>query len=800
MIKNYLRIAVRNLRNHKAYSLINIVGLAVGVACCMLILLYVLDELSYDKFNHDYSRIYRIEAELKMEGRELNMAVSPAPLGGTLVREFPEVVQYARIMPTANMLIRYKNNVFNETRFFWADSTLFDIFTMPFVEGDPKTALVEPHSVVLTESLARKYFGSDDPMGKIMNFEDGTPYTVTGVIKDCPANSHFHYDMFASMSSATFGSDPSWLEGGFYTYVLLRRDASPAAVQNKFPALVRKYAGSQLYQALGIRYDDWLKKGNSYRFYLEPLTSIHLYSHVDNELEPNGDIKYVYMFSVIALFILLIACINFMNLSTARSSIRSREVGVRKVLGSSKIQLVRQFLAESFLLTSISILVAITIVELFLPAFNSLSGKQLHLGYIDIWTAIPALLLTVIIVGLVAGSYPSFFLSSFQPVKVLKGSVTGNKGNFLRSGLVVFQFAISIMLFISTFIVYSQLKYVQDAKLGFDKEHILVIQRAWALENHADAFKQELLKNRDIADASNSSQVPGKQFGENVFRTENSPGGQQHLISFMSSDYDFAKTMGIVVEKGRYFSRQFPSDTLAVVLNESAVRTLGLEKPVGRRMYFVGSNIPLTIIGVVRDFHFESLRQKIKPLVLVLGLGQTPYLPVRFKTRDVKSVLSFVRSEWKKFVPGKPFEYYFLNEDINQLYDAEQKTGQVFTAFSVLAIFIACLGLFGLAAFTAERRTKEIGIRKTLGSSIGGIVFLLSKEFTKWVLIANVIAWPVAYYFMTNWLKDFAYRIEITPWTFVLSGILALLIAELTVGFHAMKAATANPVESLRYE
>ncbi len=800
MLKNYLKIAVRNLLKYRAYSLINILGLAIGIAACILIMLYVGNEWSYDKFNKNYEQIYRVQAEGKIEGRELNMPETPAPLGATLVSEFPDVIQYTRIMPTANMLIRYKHKVFNETRFFWADSTLFDVFTMPFIEGNPKTALSQPHTVVLTESLAKKYFGSEDPMDKIMNFEDGTPYTVKGVIKDCPPNSHFKYDMFASMSSASFGNSKFWFNNNFYTYIVLRKGSSIAKLESKMPGLIKKYGGQQLYQAMGIHFDDWKKRGNSYTFYYIPLTSIHLYSHLDHELEPNGDIKYIYIFSIIALFILLIACINFMNLSTARSSTRSKEVGIRKVLGSNKTQLVKQFLAESFLLTSISVLVAITFVELLLPAFNSLSGKHLHTSYFNNWLVIPALIATVIIVGIIAGSYPSFFLSSFKPVKVLKGKAAGNKGNFLRSGLVVFQFAISIVLFIGTFIVYSQLKYIQNTKLGFDKNHILVIQRAWALENHAQAFKEELMKNPGITDASNSNDMPGKPFSQTIFEAENVPGAREYLMSYMSSDYDFIKTMNIKIKEGRYFSRRFPSDTLAVVLNESAVKAFGFNNPIGKRIYVVGRNIPLTIIGVLDDFHYESLHQKIRPLIISLGLGQTPYLPVKLKTADISSALSFIKNEWKKFVPGKPFEYYFLDEDINRLYLSEQKTGELFTAFSILAIFIACLGLFGLAAFTAERRTKEIGIRKALGSSVTGIIVLLSKEFTKWVLIANIIAWPAAYYFMNNWLKDFAYRININLWIFITSGVLALIIALSTVSIHAVKAARANPVKSLRYE
>ncbi len=800
MLKNYLKIALRNIKKYKAYSFINIIGLAVGIVCCILISLYVLDELSYDKFNKNYSQIYRVEAEAKIEGRDLNMARTPAPLGATLVNEFPNVIQYARFMPTSNMLIRYKNNVFNETKFFWADSTLFNVFTMPFIEGNPKTALVQPHTVVLTESLAKKYFGNKDPMGKIMNFEDGTPYTVTGVIKDCPANSHFHYDMFASMSSAEFGKSNFWFNNNFYTYIVLRKGASVSSVESKFPALIKKYGGPQLYKATGVPYDDWLKKGNSYKFYLEPITSIHLYSHLENELEPNSDIKYIYIFSIIALFILLIACINFMNLSTARSSTRSKEVGVRKVLGSNKSQLIKQFLAESFLLTIISFFIAVTLAEILLPAFESLAGKQLHTNYLNNWITIPVLLITIIIVGLIAGSYPSFFLSSFQPVKVLKGKVRGNKGNLLRSGLVVFQFAISIVLFVGTFIVYSQLKYIQNTKLGFDKNHILVIQRAWALGTNTKAFKQELIKNPGIISASNTNDLPGKPFSETLFHAENSPASVNKILVFMSADQEFAKTMEISLKAGRYFSKEHPSDSLAAVVNESTVKVLGLKDPIGKRIYFVGRKDPFTIIGVLKDFHYESLHEKIRPLVILPKRGLTAYLPVRLSSNNINSTIAFIKSEWKKFVPGKPFEYYFLDVDLEHLYQSEQKIGEIFTVFSVLAIFIACLGLFGLAAFTAERRTKEIGIRKALGSSVTGIIFLLSKEFTKWVLIANIIAWPVAYFFMNNWLKDFAYRINMNPWVFLLSGVLTLVIALSTVSIHAVKAAKANPIKSLRYE
>jgi putative ABC transport system permease protein len=803
MLKNYLKIAFRNLLKFKTYSLINITGLAVGVAACILILLYVKDELSFDKYNLKADRIYRVYTAGKLTGRDLDMIVTPAPLGQTFVHDFPEVVQYTRLMPNSNMLIRYKDNVFNEKRFFWADSTIFDVFTIPFIEGNPKTALNQPHTVVLTESLAKKYFGSEDPMDKIMNFEDGTAYTVRGVVKDCPVNSHFHYDIFASMASIEAGKNTLWIANNFYTYIVLKKGASAKALEDKIPELVKKYAGPQLYQAMGIPYEEFQKKGDSYEFHLQRLTDIHLKSNLDYEIEPNGDISYVYIFSIIALFILLIACINFMNLTTARSTTRSKEVGIRKVLGSNKTQLIKQFLAESILLSFIAVLVAIALVETFLPSFNDLAAKQLETNFTS-FSVIAALVVGVLIIGLIAGSYPAFFLSHYKPVKVLKGALDNNKRSWLRSGLVVFQFAISIILFIGTLVIYSQLQYIQDKKLGFDREHVLVINRAWALDKKTKTFKDELLKDSHVISATNCNNIPGRIFGQTVFKAENAPASQQSLLAIMSADYNFAKTLKLKLEDGRYFSINNPSDSLAVVINESAVRILGLKNPVGKRIILVGptaqQSVAYNIIGVLKDFNFESLHQKIRPLAVFLRTGLMAYLPIRISPKDVKETVALIQNKWKRFVPDKPLEYFFLDDDFNTLYSSEQKTGQIFTVFSVLAIFIACLGLLGLAAFTAERRTKEIGIRKVLGASVPGIVFALSKEFIKWVLIANVIAWPIAYYFMNKWLEDFAYRINMPYWVFFISAVAAMIIAVITVSSQTIKAANSNPVKSLRYE
>src|SRR5690554_37180 len=804
MFKSSFKIALRNLMRFKAYSLINISGLAIGIASCIIILLFVTDELGYDSFYKNAGNIYRVHTRGKLLGNELNMAVSPAPLGETMVADFPEVIKAARLRPTPNMLIRYKDNVFNETRFFWADSTIFEVFSIPFLKGNPETALDEPHTIVLTETLAKKYFGDEDPIDKIMTMEDGTPYTVRGVIKDSPPNTHFHYDMFASLSSwGGYERNKFWIANNFYTYILLYEGASGSEFQKKLPEFALKYAGPQLREMLGISFEEAKGKGYVYEFIMQPLKDIHLYSHLDYEIEPNSDIKYVYIFSIIAVFILIIACINFMNLTTARSSTRSKEVGIRKVLGSSRVKLIKQFLTESTLLTFFAVLIAIVLVEVSLPSFSTLAGKDLQTNYLDNWMIVPALILTVIVIGFAAGIYPAFFLSSFQPVKVLKGKPNEGRNNWLRSGLVVFQFAITIILFVCTLVVANQMMFIQEKKLGFNKEQVLVIQRAWALEEQAKTFKEVLMQNPNIIHASNTDNLPGKMFGQTVFKPEDAPLSQQYPLAIMSTDCEFTKTLGLEILEGRYFLNENISDSSAVVLNESAVSFLGIENPVGKRISMqldAERTTFYTIVGVLKDFHYESLHQQIRPLAVFLNNGQTAYLPVRLHPQNLSSTISFIEEQWKKFVPDKPFEYFFLDDDFNKLYQSERKTGQIFTSFSILAIFIACLGLFGLTAFTVERRIKEIGIRKVLGASISTIVFLISKEFLKWVLLANLIAWPVAYYFMNEWLQNFAYREDISFWVFIISGILALLIALLTVSSQTFKAATANPVKSLRYE
>ncbi len=803
MFRNYLKVAFRNIFKYKTYSFINIIGLSVGIAACILILLFVNDELSFDKNNVNYDKIFRVHTNASLSGREINIALSPHSLGKALLKDFPEVTAFTRLMPSRNMLIRYKHNVFIETNFFWADSGTFSVFTIPFIKGNPKTALRDPHTVVLTESLAKKYFGDEDPMGKIMNFEDWTPYTVRGVVKDCPRNAHWHYDMFASMSSLGIDSTEQWLGNNLYTYILLNKASSINSLQAKLEDFTRKHVSKNIFEIFGVTYDQMMQSGNKYEFEFQPLTDIHLKSHLDYEIEPNSDIKYVYIFSMIAVFILILACINFMNLATARASLRTKEVGVRKVLGSNKKQLITQFLFESILLSGFAVIIAVVLSEMLLPLFNDITGRHLETAYFSNFEAIPAVVFSILFIGFLAGSYPAFFLSSFKPVAVLGSKISIFKNSWLRNGLVVFQFAISIILIIGTLVVYLQMRYIQNIKLGFDKDHILVIQRAWALENQAKTFKDELVKNAAIVSASNSDNMPGQLFSQNLYRTEGAD-TKQHIVSAMAADYDFARTMGIEMSQGRYFSRNYPSDTMSVVINETAAKIMGIKDPIGKRIISVGNPDPartkFTIIGVMKDFHYESLHQKIRPLIMFLNRGQTAFLPIRLRTTDFAGNISLIEKLWKKFVPDKPLEFYFLNDNFDQLYRAEHKTSQIFTTFSIISIFIACLGLLGLASFTAERRTKEIGIRKVMGASTTGIIFLLSKEFIKWVLIANIIAWPIAFYIMTNWLEDFAYRINFPYWILFASALIAMLIAIITVISQALKAANSNPVNSLKYE
>ncbi len=807
MLLNYLKIALRNLKKNKGYSFINIFGLAVGIAGCIVILIYIQNELSYDKYNKNYDRIYRVHLSAKISNNELYPATSCAPCGPAFVNQIPEVENFVRIRNYGFPVVRYKDKAFSEEKFYWVDSSLFKIFTVHFIKGNPETALREPNSVVITKSIADKYFGDEDPIGKMLNSDKRRDYLVTGVIEDFPVNSSFHPDFLGSLSSYNVETDQNWLSNNYYTYILTRKGTNPEELGKKIIDVSKGYIGAQMIKILGVTYDQMVEGGSRYNFVIQPLGDIHLKSHLSNEIEPNGDILYVYIFSIIAFAILLIACINFTNLSTARSSGRAKEVGIRKTLGSNQASLIRQFLIETMLMSFLAMLFALLLVELFLPTFNSIANKQLSLNIFDNFYAVPLLILFVFFVGLIAGIYPAFVLSSLTPIKVLRGKIQrSSTKSVLRNFLVILQFSISIILIVGTFIIASQLDYVQNKELGFNRNEILIIKKTDDIGRNIRSFKYDLSQIGSITNVTNSTSIPGDNFSDTAFRREGAGPDEVHDIKILFSDYDFITTYQIKLKAGRFFSRDFAGDTMAVVLNESAVKSLGLKDPVGKYLIRVGqtpeTSDKFKIVGITDDFNFESLHQKIEPLVMGLfrPLDFGRFVSIKFSPRDPGSTIKQISSVWHKYAGSQAFEYAFFNDDFAKLYASEQRTGQLFTIFSVLAIFIACLGLLGLAAYTAEQRTKEIGIRKVLGATVFEIIFMLTKEFTKWVLIANIIALPLAYLFMKGWLENFAYRIGFNIWIFILAGVSALLIAVLTVGYQAVKAAMANPVESLKYE
>ncbi len=806
MFKNYLNTIFRNLIRNKIFSFINILGLAIGMACTILILLWVQDELSYDMFNKNADRIYRTALSGRINNKDFNAATSPAPMGETLQKDFPEVESYTRIAAFAGEhVIQYENKIFNEKHLISVDSSFFKVFTTEFIKGNPATALTQPNTVVLTESTSNKYFSGENPIGKILNIERKYNYVVTGVIKDFPGESHFHFDFLRSLSSLQDSRDPSWLDCKFHTYLLLKRGTDPVEFQKKLNIEMRKFVGPQVKANSGISLEQFEAAGNRYGYLLQPLKSIHLYSHKESEIEPNGNITYVYIFSAIALAILLIACINFINLSTARSERRAKEVGIRKTLGSYKTQVAGQFILESVLTSSIAVLFSIGLVELLLPLFNNIADKKIIFNPVgNIYNPLFIILLAIII-GLMAGSYPAFYLSSFLPVHVFSRNVKkGSRRAILRSGLVIFQFSVSILLVISTLVIYNQLKFIQEKDLGFNKEQVIIIDNTWDIGKKIDSFEHDVLNNSNVISLSNSGAIPGDQQGVSLssFKLKGASSFQFENLNYIYCDFNFQKTYKMKMVAGRYFSNAHPSDSTAVVINESAAKKFGIKKLEGKYLTNLSNKPNWQIIGIIKDFNFSSLHNEVFPLVIFhyKSQGNGQYLSIRIKPRDYRGTISFLERCWGKYAGDENLDYSFLDQDLQNLYLLDQRTGNIATTFSILVIFVACLGLLGLAAFSMEQRIKEIGIRKVLGASIPEIVFLLSNEYTKLVLISNLVAWPTAYYFMNKWLQNFAYRIDISWWMFVLAGGIALLIALATVSFQAIKAATANPVKSLRYE
>lgn len=804
MLKNYIKIAWRNLLRYKFTSFINLFGLSMGITCCLLIMLYVLDEASYDRYNSHAEQVYRVERTfLNPEDKSVSLSLGSVapPIGPLLQNDFKEIQALTSILPIGGMTLQYQDKIFNEEHVYCADENLFKVFDFTVTKGDAKTALNEPYSVMLTEEMAKKYFGKEDPVNKLLKFNQQLVGTVTGVYKALPANAHWHPNIMISFSTlrdtAVYGEEQlrtNWGNNAFYDYLLLPEGYDPRKLESQFPAFLNRHIPNADNKA-----QEWTSLS------LRKLTDIHLRSHKDAELEENGEVKRVYIFTVIGFFILLIACINYMNLSTARSALRAKEIGIRKVVGAQKSALIYQFLSESILLCFLATAISILITGLTLAGLNSLSGKQLTIHQLlQPPILIPIMLLPLFIGGL-SGLYPALFLSEFKPVKVLKGIVkSGKKTLSLRKALVVFQFTVSIVLIISTIIVFRQLDYIQHKSLGFNKDQIVILNNDEALKNRFLSFKTAMLNNPSIKSVGRSSRIPsGRLLDAQAAQINlgNSLAPAKADIKYVRVDEGFIPTYSIPIKVGRNFNRTDGTDTLSFIINEAAVRALGLksnEQAIGKRFQYgrIGQ-----IAGVMSDFNFESLHQRIIPLVMFNSTERNDYGRISIKiTGSTLQALNHIQSTWEKFLPETPFDYTFLDNRFADLYKAEHKQQIIFTLFSGIAIAIACLGLLGLSALTITQRIKEIGIRKVLGASVASIVGLLSKDFLLLVAFAAIIAFPITWLAMSNWLNDFAYRIEISWSVFAIATGIALFIAFLTISIQTIKAAVANPMESLRNE
>ncbi|HTI61825.1 ABC transporter permease [Mucilaginibacter sp.] len=807
MIRNYIKTAFRNLLKNKGFTAINVLGLALGLATCLLIVFYVFDELNYDKFNLKADRIYRINNEIKFGGNESASADVPAPTAAALKADFPEIEQVVRFRDRGGNPVKKGTQNIQENRMVFADPAVFDVFTLPMIGGDPKTALKEPRTVVITEEIARKYFNTPNAVGKVLTFNDTSLYKVTGVIKNIPSQSHFHFDFFISMAGLPESKENAWFSNNFKTYLLLRPGANIHTLQAKLNEFMHKHAGPQLQDILHLTFAKFEQSGNYYRFSLTPLAKIHLQSNIRDEFEANGSIQTVYIFIAIAVLILLIACVNFMNLSTARSSNRAKEVGVRKVLGSARKYLIAQFLTESIMVTLVGAVIAVFTAWALLGLFNNLAGKELAITPGILLWLLPSLLVFIIVIGCLAGSYPAIYLSSFQPIQVLKGKLAaGFKNSVLRNVLVVGQFVISIGLIIGTLVIYNQLKYIENKDIGFNREHVMTVWDTWTLGDKAKTFKQEIKQLAGVQNVSMTGFLPtgGSDNNSSVFKDPVLDQKRAILSSIWFVDEDYIPTMGMKMVAGRNFSTQMSTDTTAIIINESAAKLLAFSNPLDQKLYVPQDNMakimkPYHIVGIVKDFNFKSLRENVTPMIL-FNSEDRGALNIRIKSSDIKALQEQIKNKWTAFSPNHAFNFSFMDQDFDKMYRAEQRQGQIAVSFTSLAIVIACLGLFGLAAYAAEQRTKEIGIRKVLGANVSNIVSMLSKDFIALVLIAILVAVPIAWYFMHQWLQGFAYHQNVQWWIIAVAGSGAILIAFVTISFQSIKAALTNPVKSLRSE
>jgi putative ABC transport system permease protein len=796
MLQNYFKIALRHIIKSKFYAILNISGLAFGLTASFLIGLYIFNEVNFDKFHKNYENIYHVGLHVKIGSQEFKIASGCPPLASAMVNSIPGVEQATRLNQRGNTVIKYKVKAFTETNVFFADSNFFEFFSFNLLEGDAKTALKEPYTVVLTTAAAFKYFGNEPAIGKIITVEKEA-FKVTGVAEQAPSNSHIQFDMLLSSESDTIMSRGGWDSDGIYTYILKNPDTPISSVESKLRDFVIEHIVPDLEEDFGVTFKDFEKQGGIYSFFPYALSSSHLFRpEIQDGPTPVSDIKYVYIIGAVGLFILLIACINFMNLSTARSANRAKEVGLRKTLGSARSKLIVQFLSESLVYVFAATVIALAGVYLLLPTFNLLSGKTLLFSTVLSPAILGAIASIFIVVAVLAGSYPAFYLTSFNPVDVLKGNVrSGMKSKGIRSSLVIIQFSISIALIICTMLVYNQLRFLQEKEIGLDKQNVLVLHNTNRLGNNQDAFLEAVSNQTGIVKASfTNNRFPGVDaaIGFHI------AGSTRDLMFFFyNTDYNHLEVLKIDLLQGRYFSREFPSDSTACVINEAALRELGWSNPLNEKL-IVDKTFSLNVIGVVKDFNFESSKIKVKPLIILLKERSNNIL-IRY-SGNAQDVVSKVEAIWKQLAENEPYEYAFLDQDFDHVFREEQRLGQLFTVMSGIAIFIACLGLLGLASFTAEQRTKEIGIRKVMGASVASVNILLSKEFMILVGISFVIASGLVWYVMDEWLNTFAYRIKLGPVVFLLGGIMAAGVAWLTVSYHFIKAARSNPSEILRCE
>lgn len=788
MLKNYFKISFRNVLKYKGHSIINIIGLSIGIAVCLLLLLWVQDEVSYDRYHEKADRIYRVISQSEPDDKIVKSAHTPAPLAPALVNDFPwikKAVRFAKVKFSVKCADKY----FDEEIFF-ADPGVFDVFSFSMIKGNPKTAIKDPNTLLISEEMKTKYFGDENPVGKIISLGGRYDFKITGVFKTIPKNSHFRFHFLASVLHFRKHYHTQWDVENYWTYILIEKGAPIDTFREKMPQFITKYRGRKAIDLYKIMY------------FLQPLTSIHLFSNLDSEIEPNRDITTVYIFSLIALFILLIACLNYINLSTARFTNRAREVGLRKVLGALPGQLIRQFLGESFLLAAIALLLSMLLSQLFLPLFNSLSGKTLAFLYFENFFWLPVLFGIVFIVGLGAGIVPALFVSKFGPISALRGIFKSNPViSILRKALVVFQFSISIIFIIITLVIVGQLRFIKTTDLNLNKENVINIHinKSEAALLQYETIKYEFSKHPDVISVCASGFFPGKpKWNMNYWHDGVRP--DEHInINCIPVDHDFFETLQVNFVAGRCFARHITTDKNNFILNEAAVKEFGWKSALGKQ-FNVSNWKKGQVVGVVENFKYDSLHNDVKPVVLYINPPGFAYFSVRIKPHNIQGTIKHLKEKWQELVSGQTFEYTFLDEDFERLYKSEFRLEQIFLAVTIMGLFIACLGLFGLAAYTAEQQTKNTGIRKVFGASVFDITVLLSKEFTLWVLAANIFAWPVAWYAMKSWLQNFAHRVDITLFTFFLAGVLAFITALLTVSYKAVRAARANPVESLRYE